>query len=215
VSATNYRADGRTPEIYAASGQIKYNFDTVRAIQEGFLAQPYFYVREVASIGGNYDMKQKNYADHVVQNQELTARIVKDSLAMMASGKSTLILVQEIEHGEAISSALGLHFANGENKDSMKLIDKLNRGEIKGLVAGAQMCGIGVDTVRVDCLVMASFPGTKGLTTQLVGRGLRKYEGKEKVIVLDYMLSGNPMLNRHAEQRIEWYSELGPVKEIS
>jgi hypothetical protein len=58
---------------------------------------------------------------------------------------------------------------------------------------------------------MASFPGTMGLTTQLVGRGLRKYPGKEKVLVLDYWPMGNQMLSRHAESRTEWYEELGPV----
>jgi len=215
VSATNYRADGRTPEIYAASGPIKYDFDTVRAIREGFLALPAFYVREVYSSGGSYDLKQKNYTDHVVKNARLNNQITKDAKAMLDAGKSTLILVQEIDHGEEIANRLGLQFANGENKDSMKLIKALNRGEIKGLVAGAQMCGIGVDTVRVDCLIMASFPGTKGLTTQLVGRGLRKYEGKTNVIVLDYKVLGNSMLSRHADSRVEWYEELGKVKTIA
>ena len=76
------------------------------------------------------------------------------------------------------------------------------------------MCGVGVDTVRVDCLIMASFPGTQGLTTQLVGRGLRKYPGKESVIILDYNPIDNKMLSRHADSRIEWYEELGPTREI-
>ncbi len=214
VSATNYRADGRTPEIYATSGQVKYNFDTQRAISEGFLASPQFYVRHVDSCGRDYDLKQKNYTEHVIKNERLNVQIVSDARNMIKAGKSTLILVQEIEHGQLISEALNLPFANGENKDSMKLIKSLNRGEISGLIAGAQMCGIGVDTVRVDCLIMASFPGTKGLTTQLIGRGLRKYEGKTKVIVLDYLVTGNKMLKRHGESRIEWYEELGTVKEI-
>lgn len=215
VSATNYRADGRTPEIYASSGPVKYNFDTQRAIREGFLASPLFYVRDVYSSGGSYDLKQKNYTDHVVKNARLNNRIVQDAQAMLKAGKSTLILVQEIEHGEELATRLGLQFANGENKDSMKLIGELNKGKIPGLIAGAQMCGIGVDTVRVDCLIMASFPGTQGLTTQLVGRGLRKYEGKTQVIVLDYRVLGNSMLSRHADSRIDWYTELGTVKTIA
>jgi len=214
VSATNYRADGRTPEIFAASGPVVYSFDTQRAIAEKWLAQPYFFMRDVNSFGRNYDLKQKNYTDHVVQNQPLTDQIVKDAQKMLAAGKHVLILVQEIEHGDMISQRLGLHFANGENKDARKLIKQLNKSEIKGLVAGAAMAGVGVDTVRVDCLIMASFPGSKGLTTQLVGRGLRKYEGKTKVVILDYRMMGNDMLKRHADSRVEWYEELGPVKEI-
>lgn len=214
VSATNYRADGRTPEIFATSGNVKYDFDTVRAINEGFLARPIFVSRYVDSFGRDYDLKQKNYTEHVIQNEQLTQQIVKDARQMMAAGKSTLILVQEVEHGEILAAALGLPLANGENKNSRKLVKELNRGAIPGLVAGAQMCGVGVDTVRVDCLIMASFPGTKGLTTQLVGRGLRKYEGKEKVLVLDYIPKGNKMLCRHGESRLEWYEDLGSVKTL-
>jgi superfamily II DNA or RNA helicase len=215
VSATNYRADGKTPEIYAASGEVRYEFDTVRAISEGYLATPVFLMRSVSSWGKQFDLKQKNYVAHVVENEQLNDRIVKDALTTLSAGKSTLILVQEIAHGEHLAGRLGLPFANGENKDSMQLIKELNKGNIKGLIAGAQMCGVGVDTVRVDCLIMASFPGTKGLTTQLVGRGLRKYEGKIKVMVLDYKVTGNDMLSRHADKRVEWYSELGTVKEVS
>jgi superfamily II DNA or RNA helicase len=214
LSATNWRADGKTPEIYAATGNIVYDFDTKRAISEGFLAQPKFIVRQVTSVGKEYDLKQKNYTAHVVQNVELTNRIVKDAQDALSNNMSTLILVQEIEHGNEIAARLNAQFANGENKDAMKLIDDMNKGRIKVLVAGAQMCGVGVDVTKVDCLIMASFPGTEGLTLQLLGRGLRKYEGKTRVIVLDYWPINSKMLGRHAENRTKWYKEYGEVSII-
>jgi superfamily II DNA or RNA helicase len=214
LSATNWRADGKTPEIYAATGNIVYDFDTKRAISEGFLAQPKFIVRQVTSVGKEYDLKQKNYTDHVVKNIELTNRIVKDAQDALSNNMSTLILVQEIEHGNEIAARLNAQFANGENKDAMKLIDDMNKGRIKMLVAGAQMCGVGVDVTKVDCLIMASFPGTEGLTLQLLGRGLRKYEGKTRVIVLDYWPINSKMLGRHAENRTKWYKEYGEVSII-
>lgn len=212
VSATNFRTDGRTPEIYAASGDVRYSFDTKRAIQEKFLAQPVFSVAVVESKGGQHDLKQKNYTEHVVKNEVLNQKLILDAEKVIAKGMSTLILVQEIEHGQAIATALGLPFANGEDAKSKKYIDHLNAGTIKGLVAGAQMCGIGVDTVRVDCLMMCSFPGSEGLTLQLLGRGLRMYPGKKKVLVLDYIPQNNDMLRRHGEQRVRWYEEYGPVQ---
>lgn len=214
LSATNWRADGKTPEIYAASGPVVYNFDTKRAIEEGFLAKPTFIVRQVTSYGKDHELKQRNYAEHVVKNDRLTDQIVRDVARARAMSMSVLILVQEIEHGERIAEQLNIPFANGENAESMALIGKLNSGEVPALVAGAQMCGVGVDTVRVDCLVMASFPGTEGLTLQLLGRGLRKYQGKEKVLVLDYWLPNCKMLGRHAQNRVDWYREYGPVKVI-
>jgi DNA repair protein RadD len=215
LSATNYRADGRTPEIYAASGPVAYDFDTVRAIKEGFLAQPHFYVRKVDSYGKEYDLKQANYKEHVVLNEKLNDQIVSDAQKMLNNGMSTLILVQEIEHGEHISERLGLQFANGENKGSMKLIQALNKKEIRGLVAGAQMCSIGVNTVRVDCLINAAFQGSEGIVTQSLGRGLRKYEGKTRVIVLDYIPQGNSMLKRHGDFRCTVYEKYGPVKKLA
>jgi superfamily II DNA or RNA helicase len=225
LSATNFRADGKTPEIYAASGPVRYSFDTVRAIEEGYLAKPIFLVAKVTSEWKEEEgskkrrqrspeMKQANYASHVVENDTLQAMVVADARKALARGMSTLILVQEIEHGNRLQAELGLPFANGENSDSASLIDDLNAIRIPGLIAGAQMAGVGVDTVRVDCLIMCSFPGTEALTMQLLGRGLRKYEGKTKVLVLDYIPMGSDMLTRHAFQRIEWYKRFGPVKII-
>lgn len=212
LSATNWRADGKTPEIYAASGGVVYTFDTKRAISEGYLAQPVFIVREMSSSGREHELKQKNYTNHVIKNELLTKQIIQDIRNVQQKGMSILVLVQEIEHGNMIATALNIPFANGENKDSMSLIKGLNNGTVKTLVAGATLTGVGVDTVRVDCLIMASFPGTEGLTLQLLGRGLRKYGTKEKVLVLDYWLPNSRMLGRHAEKRIEWYRELGNVK---
>ena len=214
LSATNWRSDGKTPEIFAASGDVVYSFDTKRAIEESWLAQPVFVMREMPSSGREYELKQKNYTYHVLKNEALTKQIVADVQKAQGMGMSVLILVQEIEHGDTISGALGVPFANGENKHSMDLIKQLNAGTVKTLVAGAKMAGVGVDSVRVDCLVQASFPGTEGLTLQLLGRGLRKYPGKEKVLVIDYCPKGSVMLSRHAKNRAEWYRELGPLKII-
>lgn len=214
VSATNWRADGRTPEIYAASGDVRYSFDTKRAIEEGFLAKPVFIVREVPSSGKEYELKQKNYTHHVIKNNLLTKQIIADIQKAQSMGMSTLVLVQEIEHGEMFASTLNVPFANGENKHSMQLIKQLNAGTVKTLIAGAAMASVGVDTVRVDCLIMLSFAGSDGRILQSLGRGLRKYPGKEKLLCLDYKPMGSQQLRRHTDTRIEVYQELGPVKII-
>ena len=138
----------------------------------------------------------------------MTARIEKDALAMIAAGKSTLILVDQVEHGEALAKVLKVPFAQGEDDQSEEYINQLNKGKIKGLIGTDGKVSEGVDTRNVDCLILANFAGSKGMVIQAVGRGLRKQGVKENCIILDYIPSGSIMLKRHAENRIKWYQEI-------
>jgi superfamily II DNA or RNA helicase len=212
VSATNWRSDGRTKELFAASGDVCYSFDTLRAIREGYLVKPSFICREVVSVGEQSTNKLANYKQHVLKNKSLNDRIIQDAKALLEAGKTVLILVQEIEHGEMLARRLGLKFAYGEDKESFSYIEELNNREIKGLVGGASMISVGVDTRTPDVLMLLSFRASDVSIIQSVGRVLRLAEGKTSALVLDYCPCGSEMLKRHFYSRCEIYRGLGGVK---
>jgi superfamily II DNA or RNA helicase len=195
--------------ITGGCGSVLIRRDIKWGVDNGFLAEPYFIVRQVATGGRDFkDDKLKSYKEHVLNNQQMKSRIESDALAMINAGKSVLILVDEVAHGEELSKALGIPFATGLDKKSQEYVDQLNAGKIPGLVGTDGKVGEGTDTKNVDVLILANFVAAKGPVIQAVGRGLRKQGTKDKCLILDYVPLGSTMLTRHANNRIEYYLEI-------
>lgn len=209
LTATDYRSDGKDIMITGGCGSVLIRRDIKWGVENGFLAEPYFIVREVATGGRDFkDDKLKSYKEHVLNNQQMKARIEGDARSMMAAGKAVLILVDEVAHGEELSKALGIPFATGLDKNSQSYVEDLNAGKIPGLVGTDGKVGEGTDTKNVDVLILANFTASKGPVIQAVGRGLRKQGVKTKCLILDYIPNGSTMLTRHANNRIGYYSEI-------
>ena len=209
LTATDYRSDGKDILITAGCGPVLIRRDIKWGVENGFLAEPYFIVREVATGGRDFkDDKLKSYKEHVLNNKNMKDRIFSDAKTMMDSGKAVLILVDEVAHGEELSKALGIPFATGLDKKSQDYVDQLNAGKIPGLVGTDGKVGEGTDTKNVDVLILANFVASKGPVTQAIGRGLRKQGTKTKCLILDYIPNGSTMLTRHANNRIGFYEEI-------
>lgn len=209
LTATDYRSDGKDIMITAGCGHVLIRRDIKWGVENGFLAEPYFIVREIATGGRDFkDDKLKSYKEHVLNNNQMKARIESDARSMMASGKAVLILVDEVAHGEELSKALGIPFATGLDKKSQDYVNQLNAGKIPGLVGTDGKVGEGTDTKNVDVLILANFVASKGPVTQAIGRGLRKQGTKTKCLILDYIPMGSTMLSRHANNRISFYEEI-------
>lgn len=209
LTATDFRSDGKDIMITAGCGSVLIRRDIKWGVENGFLAAPYFIIREVDTGGRDFkDDKLKSYKEHVLNNKAMKDRIFNDAKAMMAAGKSVLILVDEVAHGEELSKALGIPFATGEDKKSQDYVDQLNAGKVPGLVGTDGKVGEGTDTKNVDVLILANFVASKGPVIQALGRGLRKQGIKDKCIILDYIPMGSTMLARHANTRITFYEEI-------
>jgi superfamily II DNA or RNA helicase len=209
LTATDYRSDGKDIMITAGCGNVLIRRDIKWGVDNKYLAEPVFIVREVATGGRDFkDDKLKSYKEHVLNNQAMKDRIQGDAKAMMDSGKAVLILVDEVAHGEELSKALGIPFATGLDKKSQDYVDQLNAGKIPGLVGTDGKVGEGTDTKNVDCLILANFVASKGPVIQAVGRGLRMQGTKTKCLVLDYIPTGSTMLSRHANNRLAFYEEI-------
>lgn len=209
LTATDYRADGKDIMIEAGCGPVLIRRDVVWGVKHKWLAEPIFIMRNIDTAEKNYRADRlKNYKFHVLKNQLMKDAIAKDALNSINKGKSTLILVDQVEHGEELSKYLGVPFATGKDKKSQEYVDQLNDGSIPGLVGTAGKIGEGTDTKNVDVLIMASFNASKGAVIQSLGRGLRKQGTKTHCIIMDYCPMGSTMLTRHAGQRIEYYREI-------
>lgn len=96
----------------------------------------------------------------------------------------TLVLVKEIEHGQLLSEMTGIPFVNGQDADTRGYIDKFNSGAIKALIGTIGVLGEGVDTKPAEFIIIAGLGKAKSQFMQSVGRGLRKYPGKESTKII-------------------------------
>ena len=209
LTATDYRSDGKDILITAGCGSVLIRRDIKWGVENDYLAEPYFIVREIATGGRDFkDDKLKSYKEHVLNNKNMKDRIESDARSMMASGKAVLILVDEVAHGKELSKALGIPFATGLDKNSQDYVDQLNNHKIQGLVGTDGKISEGTDTKNVDVLILANFVASKGPVTQCIGRALRKQGAKTKALVLDYVPMGSTMLKRHALQRKGFFEEI-------
>lgn len=209
LTATDYRSDGKDVMITAGCGHVLIRKDIKWGVANKWLAEPYFMVREVPTSGRDFkDDKLKSYKEHVLNNQTMKDQIKSDAEKMMNAGKSVLILVDEVAHGQELSTQLNIPFATGTDSRSQEYVDQLNKGKVRGLVGTDGKIGEGSDTQNVDVLILANFIASKGPVIQAVGRGLRKQGNKTKCIILDYKPMGSTMLSRHADNRISYYLEI-------
>ncbi len=209
LTATDFRSDGKDIMITAGVGPVMIKRDLIWGIQNKWLAEPYFILREIDTVGKDYkNDKLKAYKAHVVEQKIMTDRIISDIQRFMGAGKAVLCLVDQVDHGEAIAKAVGLPFATGEDKQSKEYVKQLNSNKIPGLVGTDSMIGEGCDTKNVDVLVLANFVASKGPLWQNIGRGMRLHGPKEFVIILDYCPLGSTMMTRHAKQRLKYYKEI-------
>lgn len=217
LTATDYRSDGKDIMITAGCGSVLIRRDIKWGVENKFLAEPHFIVREVDTGGRDIkDDKLRSYKEHVLNNQIMKSRIENDARAMIGAGKAVLVLVDEVAHGEELSKNLGIPFATGKDKNSQDYLDQLNAGKIQGLIATDGKMGEGSDTKNVDVLILANFVASKGPVIQAVGRALRKQGNKTKALILDYIPKSSTMLTRHAKNRVSFYEEITPnVKVIT
>lgn len=210
LSATDYRSDGKDIMITAGCGKVLMRRDIRWGVENGWLAEPIFIVREVDTTDAKdyKDDKLKSYKAHVLNHKAMKERIEHDVRSMINAGKSVLCLVDQVEHGRELASNLGIPFATGEDKLSQSYVAQLNSGQISGLIGTDSKIGEGTDTKNVDVLVLANFVASKGPVTQCLGRGLRKQGSKLRCYILDYIPTGSTMLNRHGYGRVEIYQEI-------
>lgn len=209
LTATDFRSDGKDIMITGGCGPVLIRRDIKWGVDNKWLAEPYFYVRKVDTKGQDFkDDKIKSYKEHVLNNAVMKKQIEDDCRKMMAAGKSVLVLVDEVAHGQELATQLGIPFATGQDKRSAEYVDQLNQGKIPGLVGTDGKISEGTDTKNVDVLVLANFVASKGPVIQAIGRGLRKQGTKTKCLIIDYIPLGSTMLTRHGMGRVKYYQEI-------
>ena len=164
--------------------------------------------------GASYNQVVDQLCEHNARN----ALIVEDASNAVRSGRTPLVLTKRKEH--AAELARRLQRANvetfvltggGTTRERRERIERVRSAtRVRyAIVATGSYIGEGFDLPQLDTLLLASPYSWEGVITQYSGRLHRESEGKDDVIVYDYVDTSVPMLERMYKKRLKTYAKLG------
>lgn len=117
-------------------------------------------------------------------NKDILNDAILEAYKKHAKGQ-TLIFACSVEHAEAIAEKIpGAVAVTANTKNREELIRKFTNREIPVLV-NCMIFTEGTDMPLVETVMIARPTSNSSLYTQMVGRGLRLYPGKDKLILID------------------------------
>ena len=154
------------------------------------------------------------YNAAIINSNSRNLLIVNEVEHCKEQGKTVLVMVKEIEHGtnlESLCIKLGIKvkFVRGStNSDEREEIrSSLNKSKYDCVIS-TSVWREGVDIPNLDCVINACGGKSEIMTLQAIGRGLRKTDDKEEVIIIDF-LDPYKYLALHTIQRLQIYVNSG------
>lgn len=198
LTATPFRNNPEETLLFESiAGDLIYQLKYVDAIQRGYIVPIEAYYVESPKQETNAYTWAEVYSQLVVTNTARNGLIANLLKALEKTDKATLCLVKEIKHGQLLSDLTGIPFVNGQDEDSRDLIRQFNSGGIKVLIGTTGVVGEGIDTKPCEYVVIAGLGKAKSAFMQQVGRGVRKYPGKESAKVIIVKDASHKFTARH------------------
>ena len=193
-TATPFRNDSEETILFEAiAGQVIYKLDYKTAVAKGYIVPLEAYYIDVSKQDTDAFTYREVYNQLVVNNSVRNEKICMLLHSLAEQGKSTLCLVKEIQHGKNINYP---YFVHGGSEDR-RLIADFNAEKVRSLVATMGICGEGLDTKPCEFVIIAGLGKAKSQFMQMVGRGLRRYPGKESAKVLLFKDRSHRFCTRH------------------
>lgn len=117
-----------------------------------------------------------------------TAHIVGDIVNQSRDRNAVLIFASTVRHAEEVMASLPPSISaivTGETKNRKEILQAVSDGKIK-YVVNVGVLTVGVDLPIVDVIALLRKSESVRLLQQIIGRGLRLYDGKEDCLILDY-----------------------------
>ena len=146
-----------------------------------------FDLRKVKKKMGDFDSEQLAEA---VNQEKMNAGVAK-AYYELAQGQ-TIIFAANVAHAYAIAEKIeGAVVVTGKTENRSEIIERFTNREIKCIV-NVMVFTEGTDLPLVETIIIARPTMNESLYTQMVGRGLRLYKGKDCLTLIDCVgVSGN------------------------
>jgi len=215
LSATPWRRDGLSRLIYWFCGDVVLEIKKEDLIETGDILKA-----EVSFRFTDFDTyldaseEYSKMLSELTQDHNRNKLIVKDVIAEARNGGGTCLILSDrknrCEKFKALLRGHGIHaeLLTGDvnGKDREAIVDRLNKGMVKVLIATGQLIGEGFDCPGLSTLFLTTPIKFDGRVIQYLGRVLRPAPGKDKAKVYDYIDSKIGVLRAAAKSRQRVYA---------
>ncbi len=224
LTATPYRLDSGWIYRFNVCGYLRtteprvferclYELTLREMIESGYLTQPVQIDAPVASYDfstlelppGSSTYRLEDIEEILKDQSRITPVIVKNIIDIAASRKGVLLFSASVRHAQEIlshlpedDSALLLGDTPGAERD--ELIQRFKTQKLKYLV-NVSVLTTGFDAPHVDLIAILRPTESVTLYQQIVGRGLRLFDGKADCLVLDYTGVPHDIFSPHISER--------------
>ena len=214
LSATPYRRDGLSRLIFWHIGDVHHEIKAEDLQETGDILkvkaiQRFTNFRSWADATTEYPQMLAELTKDNERNELITSDVIREA---DNGGGICLVLTDRREHAVRLvtrirSGGIRAEMLTGElpAKERQGIVDRLNTGAIKVLVATGQLIGEGFDCRELSTLFLATPIRFDGRVKQYLGRVMRPAPGKDQAVVYDYVDSEVGVLRASARQRARVY----------
>ena len=211
-SATPGYLESKNLLLEAAFGPRLVDITCSDLIKAGYLTQPYFYfVNLKHERQPKEDTYPTVYKNEITENQHRNLLITSIATSYWKNGNRVLIGVQHLKHGlileDMLKKVLGkdhVIFVRGETDSEIRrtVLKELNAGNSRMVIA-TKVFSEGIDLPNLNVLINAKAQISYIDYLQMIGRVLRKVEGKDKAFIIDFYDYGCKYLTSHSKERLQ------------
>jgi len=203
-SATPFRTGDDDLRMFAAIGNISGGITASELIEQGFLVPPKIrFIRMPHKKPSDYSNWQKVYRECVTENDERNILLAEEAVRLATSGRQTLVMVQQILHGDIMMNEIGrllgereeyydetkekeawrwvvppeersVFFVNGQlSKKKRQDLTERFRAGMVPIAISSSIWNQGVDFPAIEGMVLAGPYKSAVANVQRIGRGLR------------------------------------------
>lgn len=203
-SGTPFREDNTNLLMEGLLGPIIYEINYSRLINDGFLVQPTIHLIKVPKTLSIPDDESfaTLYKEAITENNFRNDIISNIAVDLSKRGKSCMILVNKIKHGEELVKKIpGAKFSQAKSKDRASLWHQLRVKQLKVLIT--TLGDEGIDIPSLDATIIAA-GGESAIKVFQRLRCLTPFENKQHAIVVDF-LDPYKYLRSHSKKRERLY----------
>jgi superfamily II DNA or RNA helicase len=223
LTATPFRCD-QQDVIQLCGGNVIVNYELRQGIEFGVLCPYHYYgcfdnvdYSNIRHNGTRYDVADLERAlviperNHGIIQKWIEKAESKPTIAFCCSHRHAERVAQDFRERDIPA---GVYLSTTSQQARTQLLDQLRSSEIKVLCA-VDVLNEGVDLPFVECLLFLRPTDSKRIFFQQLGRGLRRFVGKDFCVVIDFIGAFKNAYTIVENLGLEPYDQCDPATEVT